>query len=187
MRDKWLPRLSPSELDVLVWHVQLSLSGPDRTATPQTKAAKLELLARRRRTETLKAILRSAFLRKHKTEFEVKRGPGSTSRSAGRPPPELVGVGQAEQRTPYPHQVAAWASLDKLAAQSRRAERSGLVVLPTGCRQDLHARLVVAPPDGRSRSTRRRCRPTSFADSASSTVPQAPLRRWSIRIWTSPA
>src|SRR4051795_10668966 len=40
--DRWLPTLLRSELDDLAWEVQVTLSGPDKTASFATRAALLE-------------------------------------------------------------------------------------------------------------------------------------------------
>jgi hypothetical protein len=130
LRTYWLPTLDGEELEAIVWDVQLSLSGPDRNVTPRTKTAKLEFLARRRRTETFKLHLRASFVRNHKVDSTTAGGsaqqPGHQHNVL-----DLLGLGLGDRRTPFPHQTAAWKALDALAA-SRSKTRSGLLVLPTG-------------------------------------------------------
>lgn len=126
---RWLPTLSVDDLDELIWDIQLSLSGPDRSAAPRTKAARLEFVRGRRKTKNMLNNLRAAFLSAHKMSREVTRK-GAGQRDQLVFPRELVGVAKPP-KDPYPHQVRAWTALDALAA-STRTRRAGLLVLPTG-------------------------------------------------------
>lgn len=131
LRDHWLSTLNPDELDAIIWDLQLGMRGPDRIAEPRTKAEKVEFLRGRRRTDTYKLNLRAAFIRAHKTEMAIDgSSAGQSRRQSG--VVELVGLGAHDRRSPFPHQVAAWRSLDDMASSQPFEQRSGLVVLPTG-------------------------------------------------------
>jgi hypothetical protein len=62
LRDRWLPKLTKSELHGLATVVQLSLSGPDRTANLTTKKEILDFLQRRNLTETFLVNLHTVFV-----------------------------------------------------------------------------------------------------------------------------
>ena len=130
LREHWLPTFSRDELDWLIWDVQLSLSGPDRNAEPKTKPEKLDFLARRKRTATMKILVRARFIRAHKLQSAVAGGPGGKNGRTGGVV-ELVGLGTPSRSEPFPHQLAARQRLDDMAS-SRVRRRSGLLVLPTG-------------------------------------------------------
>src|SRR5665811_1771636 len=131
LRDHWLPKLNRDQLDRIIWDVQLALSGPDRNLEPRTKADKVDFLARRNRTDTFKWNLRAAFIREHKVEaVVVGSAPGQQRRQSG--VVELIGLGDTDSRSPFPHQLAAWQSLDDMASSRPSNRRSGLVELPTG-------------------------------------------------------
>ena len=131
LRDHWLPKLNRDQLDRIIWDVQLALSGPDRNAEPRTKAEKVDFLARRNRTDTFKWNLRAAFIREHKVEaVVVGSAPGQQRRQSG--VVELIGLGDTDSRSPFPHQLTAWQSLDDMASSRPSNRRSGLVELPTG-------------------------------------------------------
>jgi superfamily II DNA or RNA helicase len=131
LRDHWLPTLNRDQLDRIIWDVQLALTGPDRKAEPRNKADKVDFLTRRNRTDTFKCNLRAAFIREHKTEaVAVGSVPGLQRRQSG--VVELIGLGESDRRSPFPHQLAAWQSLDAMASSRPSNRRSGLVELPTG-------------------------------------------------------
>lgn len=128
LRAEWLPQLGAEELVYVSSLVQLSLSGPDRTATLRPKARALAFLQARRRTKNLHTNLRRVFLAAHKAE----RDAGSSTVSVERvyaEPIQLAGA-SVEPREAYDHQIKAWEALDELAGSSER--RAGLLVLPTG-------------------------------------------------------
>ncbi len=126
----WLPEMSMNDRDELIREIQLSLSGTDRTARPETKAAQLDFIRRRNVTPNLRSRVRAAFLRAHKTSRPVSQSTGQL-RAQHEFPRELVGLGSTPTVEPYPHQVQAWEKLDALAA-SRGDRRAGQLVLPTG-------------------------------------------------------
>lgn len=126
----WLPQLSMDDRDELIRDIQLSLSGPDRTARPETKAAQLDFIRRRNLTPNFRSRVRAAFLRAHKTPRPVSQSTGQL-RAQHEFPRELVGLASAATVEPYPHQVQAWKELDALTA-SRGNRRAGRLVLPTG-------------------------------------------------------
>jgi len=126
----WLPEISMNDRDELIREIQLSLSGTDRTARPETKAAQLDFIRRRNVTPNLRRRVRAAFLRAHKTSRSVPQSTGKL-RAQHEFPRELVGLGSTPTVEPYPHQVQAWEKLDALAA-SRGDRRAGQLVLPTG-------------------------------------------------------
>jgi len=130
LMTRWLPELSIDELDELVWEIQLSLSGPDRSVTQRTKGERLRFIRGRNNTVNLRNNLRAAFLRAHKTSRPVSRS-ATGDRAQRRGVQELVGVASAPSVQPYPHQSLAWTKLDELA-ESTKARRAGLLVLPTG-------------------------------------------------------
>jgi superfamily II DNA or RNA helicase len=128
LRADWLPTLKAEDLIGLASLVQLSLTGPNRTATLKTKEQALTFLRARRRTKNLQTNLRQAFVSSHK----VERDAGSATVMVERPyaePIDLAGT-SAEPREAYDHQRKAWDALDELTASSGR--RAGLLVLPTG-------------------------------------------------------
>ncbi len=130
LRDRWLPTLPQDELDFIIWDLQLTLSGPDRSMLPATKAERLAFLARRRGTDNFHRLVRAHFVRRHKVEGEA--APTTTTRQRGSGLAELIGTGALERRQPYPHQSDAWDQLTSLAEQTSDRNRRGLVVLPTG-------------------------------------------------------
>jgi len=119
----WLPEMSMNDRDELIREIQLSLSGTDRTARPETKAAQLDFIRRRNVTPNLRSRVRAAFLRAHKTSRPVSQSTGQL-RAQHEFPRELVGLGSTPTVEPYPHQVQAWEKLDALAA-SRGDRRAG--------------------------------------------------------------
>lgn len=128
LRSQWLPQLGAEDLVDLASLLQLSLSGPDRTAPLHTKARALEFLQARRRTKNLHTNLRRAFLAAHKAERDAGSATVMVERVYAEPI-DLAGA-SAEPREAYDHQEKAWDALDELAASSER--RAGLLVLPTG-------------------------------------------------------
>jgi superfamily II DNA or RNA helicase len=108
--------------------VKLGLTGDARTQRTRMRGQQLEFLRQRRNTDNLQRNLRAWFLKLHTTSTEVPvREPGSARE---RTVVDLVGAGELG-RTPYPHQVGAWAKLDELAEGNLDGHR-GLLVLPTG-------------------------------------------------------
>lgn len=136
LRGIWLEELSRNDLHRLVADVQLSLSGPAKQATFTSKKSMVDFLRQRNETETLRLILRKAFVAHYKVDNgkASERRPGSGDDGQVRAMPvELKGRGRSLPHlyAPYPHQEQAWASLDELATKPR-GERRGLLVLPTG-------------------------------------------------------
>lgn len=132
LRDHWVPTLKRPQLDVLARLVQLSLSGPDRTAALRTKGEILDFFQRRRPTETLLAILHSSFVSHHKVPSPVNGRGGSSGGGRSGEPVLLEGHGAVDRRKPFDHQRDAWERLDEMAASRLSSERAGLLVLPTG-------------------------------------------------------
>ena len=130
LRDFWLPTVRQADLKVLIWDLQLTLSGSDRVADPRNKAERLDFLRRRKRTENFLRLLRASFIRAHKVEVTAASTAGARSRWSGIL--ELVGTGVVDRHEPYDHQRDAWRGLDALAARQDVEQRRGLVVLPTG-------------------------------------------------------
>ncbi len=128
LRAQWLPTVDQKDLSELAGYVQLSLSGPERTADVGTKTRALTFLRERRRTKNLHKNLRAMFVRLHKVSRDAASSTIAVQR-AYTGPIQLIG----ENATPweaYDHQKDAWRKLDQLAAASGR--RGGLLVLPTG-------------------------------------------------------
>jgi superfamily II DNA or RNA helicase len=130
LMDKWLPTLAVRDLRSLAHVVQLGLTGPDRRLELRTRAELIDFFERRNLTQTMRVNLRKEFVRLHKAEVDPK----TRSRSGGpRRTGEvsLKGTGDVDQKKPFPHQQEAWQALDNLHSR-RDADRSGLIVLPTG-------------------------------------------------------
>ncbi|MFW5473157.1 DEAD/DEAH box helicase family protein [Knoellia sp. CPCC 206450] len=131
LRDQWLPNLKRVQLYGLARLVQLSLSGPDRTAALGTKGEILAFFQRRNLTETFLANLHSLFVSHYKRPAPVV-GPGGVSGRRNAEPILLEGQGAVDRRMPFDHQRDAWAKLDDMAGARVLSERAGLLVLPTG-------------------------------------------------------
>ena len=127
--DGWLPTLPARELDMLVQSIQLGLRGAARAAAPRTKPERLAFIREHSRKLIVSRSVRALFISSHKTPRAVSAS-GRAAREQLSSVIELVGT-QAEVLKPYPHQEQAWTALDELAS-SRKSNRSGLLVLPTG-------------------------------------------------------
>lgn len=118
-------------VDIVALGQHLSVAGRERLRRSDERLT--AFVKERNLTENFKVNLRKAFIQAHKSlqpSRQGKAGHGSTERPSG----ATVLHGQKEKATrrPYPHQVEARASLDRLIRDREPEERRGLIVLPTG-------------------------------------------------------
>ncbi|GAA1276092.1 hypothetical protein GCM10009609_43860 [Pseudonocardia aurantiaca] len=131
LRSGWLPQLDNQRLDELVNHVQHNLTGDARDVRLRTKQQRIAFVRERRKTHNLKLLVRNAFVSAHRRWLPAQTiaAPPVPADSAQW---TLLGEGRRDTNDAYPHQLQAWTSLDRMARARRAADRSGLLVLPTG-------------------------------------------------------
>jgi superfamily II DNA or RNA helicase len=131
--DAWLIKsASHDDLRDLFHYVRRTLSPSQRQLNVESKSELRRFFSQRRLTENLKANLRRQFIRAHRRKRMVRSSSHSPTGETRRGVITLVGLGDPPSRTPYRHQLDAWAGLDALRRARAADKRRGLVVLPTG-------------------------------------------------------
>jgi superfamily II DNA or RNA helicase len=127
--EHWLPLADDAVLEGLVTIVKRGLAAAERNRTFRSRSGRIRFLQERNRTLNFKTNVAKEFLRAHRVERVVDVRPSARSDPAL--PIDLQGEGGAGPHPLYPHQSEAHTELDRLMRRTR-ANRRGIVVLPTG-------------------------------------------------------
>ena len=138
LRNNWLESIDDGVSVELVSILQLGLTGAVANRRSGSRRERLDFVRAHRRTKNLLVNLRKAFIRAHRRPTPVRPAPPRDPVEAAKQ--AVRGAGLPDPREPHPHQLAAWAGLDRMARGSEPWR--GVVALPHPIARWRHNRMA---------------------------------------------
>lgn len=132
LKNSWLPTLSKVRLEQIAMWVTYDWKACTKSA-PGGQSNCLSFLVGRKANPAYRQILRKAFIESHQTAGASRPRKPKAEKQPKRTLIVLKGRGEPPAHAPWDHQQEVWDKLDDLRFGSDdSAQKSGLVVLPTG-------------------------------------------------------